>query len=205
MRRVRFVVQFASALDVATLSPRQVEGFWRRYRVFCGLPWHRLGTMPGIGLRVGSAVKEPAAAARAWPGLRARQLAEFSQMQAIARELLEQASAGQELHATMEGRITIAGPRVTFKGDQVESFRISLVWLLQASAETMPIRKCPECGRFFVRVRRQIYCRDECTDRATWRKYPAAKKRAARKRQYNKHGWTFGARKRGKGRPGGTA
>ena len=97
----------------------------------------------------------------------------------------------------MEGRVIIDGPQFSFQGDPVDVFRMSLAWLLTSTlAGQERVRKCPECGRFFLRVRRQLYCRDACTDKATWRNYPKAKKRRARQRQYAKQGWKLGARSR---------
>jgi hypothetical protein len=84
--------------------------------------------------------------------------------------------------------------------DRPVGYQLTLTWLLLSKAGSL-VRKCPECEQPFVRVRRQIYCSDKCTDRATWRNYPTAKKRRARKKQYSKNGWIVGARSKGsKGR-----
>jgi len=48
---------------------------------------------------------------------------------------------------------------------------------------TNKIRRCPECGGLFVRNRKQRYCSQRCTKRATmrtWRKKPQGKAAAAR-------------------------
>ena len=74
-------------------------------------------------------------------------------------------------------------------------FVLALGFLL-AGAEGERVRDCPWCRRLFVRTRRQIYCSRECTNRATWASYPEAKKRASRKRQYDKQGWSLGARRK---------
>ena len=61
------------------------------------------------------------------------------------------------------------------------------------------VKRCV-CGRYFVKMRRQKYCRDpECAERRTktyWAAYVNSDKGvAARKRQYAKAGgWTFGGR-----------
>ena len=58
------------------------------------------------------------------------------------------------------------------------------------------IRRCPapDCGRLFIRERRQKYCTRECTNRALWSSYSPKQKRKWRQKQYDKNGWTVGAR-----------
>jgi len=187
--RIRHAIRLATARDLGTLPPRAVEALWTAQRRFSGVPAHRLGEIPGVA-RVNAGTGQPLPPdAR----LRARQIAEFQAMQAIARDLLEHAAAGRPIQATMEGRVTIDGGQFRFQGTPLEAFRMQLAWHLESPAGQR-VRKCPECGRFFLRVRRQIYCSSRCTDRATWRQYPEAKKRRARAKQYEKHGWTVGAR-----------
>lgn len=85
-------------------------------------------------------------------------------------------------------------PREMRIGGAVHDAYIMSLALLLATDVGRNVARCPECGAIFVKVRRQLYCAAKCTDRATWRNYPAAKKRRARERQYAKHGWTVGAR-----------
>jgi hypothetical protein len=81
-------------------------------------------------------------------------------------------------------------------GSAKDGVLLSLAFLLATEAGKRVVR-CPECGRIFMRVRRQIYCTARCTDRATWRAYPEHKKRRARKKLYDQHGWKYGARTKG--------
>jgi hypothetical protein len=71
---------------------------------------------------------------------------------------------------------------------------LAMTMYLVAGGPNGKIRRCPECSRIFARVKRQTHCSPECYDAWYWRKYPSAKKRAHRKNQYAKHGWTVGAR-----------
>jgi len=187
--RVRYALRLASAPDVATLDDRAAGALWRGHRRFMTLPPGRLGELPGI--RTVNARGESLPPSER---VRVRQIGELRAMQDVAREQLERASAGRPPFATMKGEITIDGDQTRFRGSPVETFGMTLVWLLSGPAGAR-VRKCPECGRFFLRVRRQIYCSDRCTDRATWRKYPEHKKRRARRKQYERHGWKLGARR----------
>ena len=92
------------------------------------------------------------------------------------------------------------GERVLrFGGSTRSCFILTLAYLLKSSAGERVV-KCPECGRIFVRVRRQKYCTPKCTDKATWRNYPEDKKRQSRKKYYDSQGWTLGARSAKKGK-----
>jgi hypothetical protein len=49
-----------------------------------------------------------------------------------------------------------------------------MVLLLVSAFDTEPldrVRRCPECGRLFARVRRQTHCSRECINRSTSRRY----------------------------------
>jgi hypothetical protein len=181
-RAVRYVLRLANAKDVERVPPRVAEALWRGYRrQFLDLPPDPLGKWPGIGMKPR-------------PDVRAMQLHQLGAIQQTARELLTEVSAGNEVRTTATGTCTFIGDRFSFRtADPVEGFRVGLTWLLTGGA-ARTIRQCPECRRYFVRVRRQKYCSDQCTDRATWRNYPEAKKRRARQKQYDKYGWTLGAR-----------
>jgi hypothetical protein len=61
-------------------------------------------------------------------------------------------------------------------GDVRDLFLLRLVFLLQKDASH--IRRCPECGVIFYRVRKQAYCSRRCTNRANmraWRQGPNGK------------------------------
>jgi len=124
-------------------------------------------------------------------------------LQRDARNMLEQAVEGRGFKPTIisDGQNLVldvvggsSGPRtLRIGGSMHAAFLLTLAYLL-AGKHGVPVLKCPECGRLFVRVRRQKYCQDACTDKATWRNYPEEKKRLAREKQYEKQGWRLGAR-----------
>ena len=189
-KRLKYACNLASVADVNTLTPKQVAALWKGLRGFQGLPQ----TEPGdIGIAVVGSEETRKKVREGW---RAAAIQNLELMQHEARILLTRAAAGEVVSASMKGETTINGPDVRFAGNVIEVFRMLLALLLTTSKVGPNVRRCPECGQFFVRVRRQIYCRDQCTDRATWRNYPEEKKRRARKPQYEKNGWTQGARPR---------
>jgi len=72
------------------------------------------------------------------------------------------------------------------------------VFHLFASESIQHLRVC-ECGRLFYRVRRQKHCKDaECRKarkKADWQRYiKSPPGQAARRAQYEPHGWKLGAR-----------
>ena len=177
-QRVRYALRLAGAPDVVSLTGRRLEALWRDHRAFIGLLPHPIGTLPGIGM-------QPVAS------FQARQIGELAGMQTAARELLRVASEGEIPTTTMEGTITVGPQGLSFGGLSPEAtFRTTLTWLL-TGAVGRRVSRCPECGTFFLRVRRQIYCRDACTDRATWRRYTPEQKHAweSRKRRHEQEGW----------------
>lgn len=126
-------------------------------------------------------------------------------LQRDARDLINQAIGGRGYQSTTISDKqelivdVIGGPgtRTLRVGGSVRaSFLLKLAILMLTDAGRR-VSQCPECGSFFVRVRRQKYCKRKCTDRATWRNYPKEKKERARQKEYDKHGWTLGARKKG--------
>ncbi|MDP1568953.1 MAG: hypothetical protein Q8L86_03030 [Vicinamibacterales bacterium] len=171
-------------------ASRDVTALWRDYRRFVGLSDGSIDALPGIKMEGGGLSKVRAA-------VRGRHVALLYGMQAFARLHLKQFIAGEELSATVQGPVTFRlgaeTESISFKGNAVEVFIARMVLVL-GEVPRNSLAACPECGTFFRRVRRQIYCRPQCTDRATWRNYPAKKKRAARAKQYEKHGWALGAR-----------
>ena len=80
------------------------------------------------------------------------------------------------------------------RGSKRDMFLHRLFFLLGQEPNSS-IQRCPECSSIFYRVRRQKYCKRECTTRAFWRSYPAEAKERARRKRYAKQGWTYGARK----------
>ena len=80
------------------------------------------------------------------------------------------------------------------RGPKRDIFLHRLFFLLGQEPNSS-IQRCPECDSIFYRVRRQKYCKRECTTRAFWRSYPAEAKERARRKRYAKQGWTYGARK----------
>ncbi|NOT26098.1 MAG: hypothetical protein HOP16_08340 [Acidobacteria bacterium] len=68
--------------------------------------------------------------------------------------------------------------------------------LLLAHGTSAKVLKCPECHRVFYRTRNsQSHCGKKCYDRQYWReKYPPDKKARARRIQYDKRGWSLGAK-----------
>jgi len=187
--RVRFALRFA-AMDVAALRPRALHALWRQLRGVLGLPAASGVAKVVNGRRVGDAL---------FNDNRCRAL--LLEHQEDARTLLKHVRKGGPisvpmLNVTMTGRA--GDPRsVAFRGAPPATFRVALAFLLFSEAGAR-LRVCPECKTLFVRVRRQLFCNPPCTDRATWRAYPAEKKRRARAKHYAKYGWRLGARSRRK-------
>lgn len=71
------------------------------------------------------------------------------------------------------GEITI----LTIKGHSMMQVRAAphelwkdiLVLLLHTSEHAAKLRKCPEDGKYFMKVRRQLYCSRQCVDRVNKR------------------------------------
>lgn len=187
--RLKFAIRLAAAADVVRAHPRDVAALWRGQRAFMGLTPRKAGSI-GIGLH-----GPPSWVADQRERWRAGDVAQLATIQQAARDLLKEHAATGRVQVTAEGRITIDGPDVEiFSGAPLDTFRLRLAWLLIHTEPGRRIRKCPECGRFFIRIRRQLYCRDSCTDAANWRDYSEEKKLAARRKQYERNGWTVGAR-----------
>jgi hypothetical protein len=58
------------------------------------------------------------------------------------------------------------------------------------------IRACPGCPRWIVGVGRRQYCTPTCRNAHYWRNLPPARVERYRRTQYDKFGWTHGARSR---------
>ncbi len=189
--RVRFALRLAGA-DMPALSSRSLRSLWRAYRAFVGLP-------PSSG--VAKVVNGHRAGDALFNDERRRQA--LTELQGDARALLEQVRRGARISAPLSG-VSIEGDvgkplSQTYRGEPATIFRAALVMLLLDEPGSH-VRVCPECESLFYRVRRQIYCSARCTDRANWRAYPEQKKRRARRKEYEKYGWTLGAHSRGEGR-----
>ena len=174
---MRYVLKLAAAPDVATLNPPALESLWRGYRRFMGLP-------PGTMESVASALSRSVVASIKGPppdvALIQKKMvsqflvsytASFAKIQAIARDLIDLATSGRRIVASMTGQIVIDGPKLSFTGTDEDTFRMELARLLTGSEIKNFVRKCPECQKVFLRVRRQIYCSRPCTDKATWKKW----------------------------------
>ncbi len=184
--RLRFALRLVAA-DVPQFRSPQLHALWRQQRAFMGLP-------PTEGIKV---VGTAPAAARFVTAQDERHRAELLAMQADARALLAPIAAGGAITVSLAD-VTATGrlgepDSLAYQGAPVDAFRVALgLWLM--SGEGRQVRPCPECGALFYRIRRQIYCSAVCTDRATWRAYPAEKKAEARAKYYEQNNWTLGAR-----------
>jgi hypothetical protein len=192
-RRIRLAIRVVSAQDAEQLAPREQDAIWKLARQVMGLPDRGLGEM-GLGVHAPAEMK--AAIFSQWRG---KHVTELAHAQQHARDVFAAATSGADVPFSFKGEVTMS-PRspLSFRGTFQYTFPATVMWLLTESQVGRRVRKCPECSAYFIRVRRQIYCSDRCTDRALWRKYPARKKRAARRKQYEKHGWQLGRRQKGR-------
>lgn len=137
--------------------------------------------------------------------------AEVAPLQEHVRQYLD-ALAGGQLVNPPHLSITLGVPLSAFgaafpcvvAGSVTDRYLLTLA-LLVGHAGGRRVLKCPQCGRAFLKVGRRRYCRRPECERARngayWQGYKASPKgrrtvRAARKRQYEAHGWTLGARRR---------
>jgi endogenous inhibitor of DNA gyrase (YacG/DUF329 family) len=72
-------------------------------------------------------------------------------------------------------------------GSAREAVLLRLLYLLARHGHES-IRPCPECGRLFWRVRRQLYCSRTCVNRVNMRAWTKAEKKKARTRSARKRG-----------------
>ena len=191
--RVRFAVDFVTQ-DVLSMRGPALNKLRQDVAAFLGLT--RKGRIPPGALVAQVSVVRP-------PYPRTASKSMLFRLQRDARAMLEQAvegkglspttiSDGQDLLVDVVGGTT--GPRsLRIGGSMRAGFLLTLALLLSGKAGAS-VRKCLECKRLFIRVRRQMYCQSKCTDAATWRNYPEEKKWLARRKQYEKQGWTLGAR-----------
>lgn len=190
--RVRFAVRFASG-NVSGLRPRALNTLRTELAAFLGTTKKGADAPGGFGIRIVN-VRPP----YPWEYTKAQ----LFELQEDTRRLLEDTVDGRGLGSTtisddqalVVGVATVSGKQRGSVGGSVRASFLLTLWLLLLGKNLPPVKKCPECGQLFVRVRRQKYCRDACTDKATWRNYPKEKKRQARQRQYDRHGWTLGKR-----------
>jgi hypothetical protein len=75
----------------------------------------------------------------------------------------------------------------SFRGSIPALFLETLFWLIVSCPDR--IRRCPECERLFVRIRKQEYCSRTCVNRVNkrdWRKAQEAKAKAQKRRVIKK-------------------
>lgn len=189
--RLRHLVKLASVSNVAELAPARQHELWRSVVAAAG-------QRP---LRAQNASKdEKAPLDDKWVG------PIVYAVHATARTLLNALADGTSAWVfgndmRVDYQCTSTGElRFDLRGEATATWPYAVATFLANPEVGGRVRRCPHCQSLFVRVRRQIYCSSTCTDRATWKKYPERKKRAARLKQYEKHGWTFGRRKGAKKR-----
>ncbi len=98
-------------------------------------------------------------------------------------------------------------PRRSQAGDTVlmvhgrgrDMFLLGVLSLLTLPAARR-LQRCPECSHYFFRSGKQKFCTRVCTNKSGWRNWPPEKKEEARRKQYEKAGWTRGTRGGGKPR-----
>lgn len=172
---VQCALQVVNEPDVSTITDGGRADLWDAARRALGLRPSPIWADTSFGRRVSQG--PPDAAMKA--ANTERHTTTLVEVQRSWREMLQQASEGKKITVTFEGHITLDGPDLSYRGRDVDMLRFGLAWSL-ANSLSDRIKRCPECNRFFLRIRRQIYCRDECTDRVTWRNYPEEKKQKAR-------------------------
>ena len=196
--RVRFAVRFATGKSPMALSERALKKLRDDVSTFLGFTGRRSKPPPAFGLHV-TVLRAP------WPW----DCSKFAlhEIHEETNRLLQNTVDGRGMDPTTisDGKdgqalgIDIVGPpeeRTPRIAGSVRAAFLFTLWYLFASKAGDRVRACPECGRIFLRVRRQIYCSPKCTNRATWRNYPEQKKRRARQKYYDKYGWKLGARKK---------
>lgn len=72
------------------------------------------------------------------------------------------------------------GPEMSvMQGEVRDLFIFQVLQLLFDRERSSLIRRCPQCEKFFLRTRRQLYCSKKCVDaanRAAWLKTPKGKR-----------------------------
>jgi hypothetical protein len=73
---------------------------------------------------------------------------------------------------------------------------LAVILMILAQGANTKILACPECHKVFFRSnRRQTHCGKQCYDRRYWReRYTPQQKATARRIQYDKRGWSLGAK-----------
>lgn len=208
--RVRFAVRFANEKNVMTLSGAALSRCREELAAFLGMTRTGAAAPGGFGVQVVN-VRPP----YPWDYPKGQ----LVELQEDVRRFLENEVLGDVEHPFLKNAVlkdvrhpttisddsddqplvadvvTVGGKRRGRIGGSVRAAFLLTLWFLRVAGTGVPaVLKCPECGRLFVRVRRQKYCRDACTDKATWRNYPQKKKLAARKKYYESQGWILGTR-----------
>jgi len=81
-------------------------------------------------------------------------------------------------------------PRVVATGE-VRDVALEVLFSVLASVEADRLRRCPECGTIFLRMRKQLYCTRKCVNKANKRAWLATPKgrrasRSHRRRAYER-------------------
>lgn len=193
-RQLAAALRVVGAPDLGALPARNQDALWKAMRSAMGLP---PVAIDDLGIQFVGLPEAEADFREKW---RARNVALMAQAQRAARGLVEAAAAGQPVRFVLRGaraETIIDESGLSFRGELNQTFPITVAWLLFHSQAGQRVRKCPECGTLFIRVRRQLCCSASCTNKAQWKKYPLAKKLAARRKYYDEMGWTMGARSKG--------
>jgi hypothetical protein len=199
--RVRFAVEFVSH-SALQMNARDLDKLRRGLPEFLGLTQRGIEPPGGFGVDV-SVVRAPYPKDIGKVALFDLQRDAYAMISAAVDGkgfAPTTISDSQELSVDVVGGSD--GPRTGRIGGSLRAGFLLTLWFLLISEAGAPVMRCPECKSIFVRVRRQKYCKAQCTDRATWRNYPAEKKRnrPSRVAAYKENGWTVGARSERKAR-----
>ncbi len=125
------------------------------------------------------------------PGMKNISESEFRELQRETKKLFIAAIQGQEgdpgdqFELSFQATISLVPPHkpVFMLGDSGSVFLALLMFVLSQTTK-LRLGLCPEDGKLFYRVRRQIYCSRVCTQRATKREWRRKKtrKKAGRKK-----------------------
>lgn len=162
--RIRWAVEFAQA-DLTGLRAGDWLNLADDMRRFCG----EMALLPSVdmdppSIPQGNALRDAAA-----------------RFQQASRHLLDTVLAAQDGHTSASLTPTPVATKLVFQladGRLVRRASMELVdvmvLLLASAFDAEPldrVRRCPECGRLFARVRRQTHCSRECINRWTSRRY----------------------------------
>ncbi len=204
--RVRFAVRFAYGKNPMALSDRALSKLQNELAAFLGFTGvqSNVDSLGRFGVHV-TVLRAP------WPWEYPK--LQLHQLQEDTQQLLESTIEGRGFNPTtisdgkdgqpLRADVVIFGDERVLRiaGSVRAGFLLTLLYLMQGPAE-VPVLKCPVCGRVFVRVRRQKYCRRECANKANWEGRSEEDKQRYRKTEYAKHGWELGAHSKKKQKGG---